>query len=563
MKKNIAYKPFISIAIMLLTVMLAIVFLVAESDPAIDLIKSDYESLNTGWYVMEGGNQKYIDTLPTNLDADHGTTVIYQKLDERFQANQTLLFRASLQDITVYLDGEIIFQHLNSDYNEHVPYASLWHTIDLEGDNEGSILSVEIYSPYNRFEGVINDVIIGDSSSVLIYVSNLFLYRLILGIIILIAGFIILIINQFIDEEFSKGRIYLSSFVIMFAFWIISESRMLQFLFANQVLIGSLSYIMIIAMPIPIALYVRDYVSNRFKIIYQIFLYVLIVQFIAVIVLQYFNILDYFESSLIVQIVLIILAIITVALTFIEYYKYHSKKARVFLNHFLVLVLFAVMETTNYIMNEFSNTSVYGLIIISAYLFYMLIFYIIQIRNRFKLSYKLEVLNKLVYVDALTGGKNRHAFEKDMEDLFNNEQVREELRIVMFDLDDLKEINDTQGHHCGDEALKTTLKVIENIFGEFGNCYRIGGDEFACIMTVSDKEIYDRCVRDLELTLKSISKTSTYQLNTSIGSQAYNKDLFQKPSDMLRVADQKMYLNKNRKKEERRNKWKNKLKSNY
>ena len=563
MKKNIAYKPFISIAIMLLTVMLAIVFLVAESDPAIDLIKSDYESLNTGWYVMEGGNQKYIDTLPTNLDADYGTTVIYQKLDERFQANQTLLFRASLQDITVYLDGEIIFQHLNSDYNEHVPYASLWHTIDLEGDNEGSILSVEIYSPYNRFEGVINDVIIGDSSSVLIYVSNLFLYRLILGIIILIAGFIILIINQFIDEEFSKGRIYLSSFVIMFAFWIISESRMLQFLFANQVLIGSLSYIMIIAMPIPIALYVRDYVSNRFKIIYQIFLYVLIVQFIAVIVLQYFNILDYFESSLIVQIVLIILAIITVALTFIEYYKYHSKKARVFLNHFLVLVLFAVMETTNYIMNEFSNTSVYGLIIISAYLFYMLIFYIIQIRNRFKLSYKLEVLNKLVYVDALTGGKNRHAFEKDMEDLFNNEQVREELRIVMFDLDDLKEINDTQGHHCGDEALKTTLKVIENIFGEFGNCYRIGGDEFACIMTVSDKEIYDRCVRDLELTLKSISKTSTYQLNTSIGSQAYNKDLFQKPSDMLRVADQKMYLNKNRKKEERRNKWKNKLKSNY
>jgi len=563
MKKNIAYKPFISIAIMLLTVMLAIVFLVAESDPAIDLIKSDYESLNTEWYVMEGGNQKYIDTLPTNLDADYGTTVIYQKLDERFQANQTLLFRASLQDITVYLDGEIIFQHLNSDYNEHVPYASLWHTIDLEGDNEGSILSVEIYSPYNRFEGVINDVIIGDSSSVLIYVSNLFLYRLILGIIILIAGFIILIINQFIDEEFSKGRIYLSSFVIMFAFWIISESRMLQFLFANQVLIGSLSYIMIIAMPIPIALYVRDYVSNRFKIIYQIFLYVLIVQFIAVIVLQYFNILDYFESSLIVQIVLIILAIITVALTFIEYYKYHSKKARVFLNHFLVLVLFAVMETTNYIMNEFSNTSVYGLIIISAYLFYMLIFYIIQIRNRFKLSYKLEVLNKLVYVDALTGGKNRHAFEKDMEDLFNNEQVREELRIVMFDLDDLKEINDTQGHHCGDEALKTTLKVIENIFGEFGNCYRIGGDEFACIMTVSDKEIYDRCVRDLELTLKSISKTSTYQLNTSIGSQAYNKDLFQKPSDMLRVADQKMYLNKNRKKEERRNKWKNKLKSNY
>ncbi len=552
MKKNIAYKPFISIAIMLLTVMLAIVFLVAESDPAIDLIKSDYESLNTGWYVMEDGNQKYIDTLPTNVDTDNGTTVIYQVLDEKFQANQTLLLRASLQDITVYLDGEIIYQHLKSDYDDHVPYASLWHVVDLEGDNEGSILSVEIYSPYTRFEGFINDVIIGDSSSVLFYVSNLFLYRLILGIIILIAGFIILIINQFIDEEFSKGRIYLSSFVIMFSLWIIGESRMLQFLFANQTLIGSISYIMVIAMPIPIALYVRDYVSDRFKKLYQIFLYVLIVQFIAVVILQYFNILDYFESSLIVQFVLIVLAITTVVLTFIEYYNYHSKKARVFLNHFLVLVLFAVMETTNYIMNDFTNTSVYGLIIITAYLMYMLIFYIIQIRNRFKLSYQLEVLNELVYVDALTGGKNRHAFEKDMEKLFNNVQIREDLRIVMFDLDDLKEINDTQGHHSGDEALKTTLKVIENIFGEYGSCYRIGGDEFACIMTVSDKEIYDQCVKDLELTLKNISKVSTYQLNTSIGSQAYNKDLFQKPSDMLRVADQKMYLDKNRKKEERR-----------
>lgn len=540
-------RSYISIVMMTLIAALVIGFFVAEKDESISLFNSDYESLDEGWYVIEDSREVDIDQLPTRVNTNQGEVTIYIELDERFENEQTLLFRASLQDITVRLDGDVIYEHLKSSYSEHTPYASLWHIVSLGEDVDGKTLSVTLYTPYERFDGVVNDVVVGNQSTVIVSILDQYSYRFIIGVIILLAGLVILFANQFVDREFSKGRIYLASFVIMFSLWIIGESRVLQLVIPNQGLIGSISYLMVALMPIPIVLYVKSYVAKRFLIFYQIALYAFIAIFIGVVIGQYFGLSDYFESSLFVQLFLLSIAMTTVVLMFIEYYKYHSQEARVFLNHFLVIVLFAVTEISNFIMLEFSNTSVYGLIIITIYLVYMLFYYIVQIRRRFKLSYQLEVLSELVYVDALTGGKNRHAFERDVEQIFSDLSRREELRIVMFDLDDLKEINDHEGHFQGDEALKLALQVIENIFGEYGGCYRIGGDEFACVMHVSDSEIYEQCADDLALTLKNISKDYPFDLNISIGSQAYIPT-FDKPSDMLRLADQKMYVNKNSKK---------------
>lgn len=536
-------RSYISIAIIVLISALIVGFFVAEKDESISLFNSDYESLSDGWYVIEDSRSVDIDQLPTRLETDDGKVTIHIELDSRFEKERTLLFRASLQDITVRLDGVIIYEHLKSNYSDHVPYASLWHIVNLDEGVDGQTLSVTLYTPYERFDGMVNDVIIGDQSTVIVSILDHYGYRFIIGVIILLSGLVILFANQFVDREFSRGRIYLSSFVIMFSLWIIGESRVLQLVLPNQALIGSISYLMVAAMPIPITLYVKNYVAKNFDMFYQLSLYAFIVIFFSVIAGQYFGFIDYFESALWVQLFLLTIAITTVVLMFIEYYKYHSQEARIFLNHFLVIVLFAVTEISNFLMSEFAHTSIYGLVIITFYLVYMLFYYIVQIRRRYRLSYQLEMLSELVYVDALTGGKNRHAFERDVEKSFNEINIRENLRIVMFDLDDLKEINDTQGHYQGDEALKLALQIIDNIFGEYGGCYRIGGDEFACIMEVADDEIYEQCVQDFALTLNNIPQEYPFKLNVSVGSQAYIPTM-EKPSDMLRLADQKMYIDK-------------------
>jgi len=181
----------------------------------------------------------------------------------------------------------------------------------------------------------------------------------------------------------------------------------------------------------------------------------------------------------------------------------------------------------------------------------MVVRYIMQINYRFKLSYKLEVVNQLIYIDALTGGKNRYAFENDFEKAFNNPNINHQLRLIMFDFDNFKEINDSYGHVEGDETLKTGLSVIDAVFGKYGQCYRIGGDEFSCIMKSSSKDLYMECLKDLEVALHNVFEDKPFELNISVGSSIYLDNSFDKPSDMYRLADQNMYTNKHTKKDKK------------
>lgn len=54
--------------------------------------------------------------------------------------------------------------------------------------------------------------------------------------------------------------------------------------------------------------------------------------------------------------------------------------------------------------------------------------------------------------------------------------------IVTFDLNNLKQCNDHYGHRAGDAYLVNAARIIEDNFERYGKCYRIGGDEFCCII---------------------------------------------------------------------------------
>jgi diguanylate cyclase (GGDEF)-like protein len=90
-------------------------------------------------------------------------------------------------------------------------------------------------------------------------------------------------------------------------------------------------------------------------------------------------------------------------------------------------------------------------------------------------------------VDALTGIKNRHAYRMAEERL--NAQIAEgvspEFAIVILDVNDLKKVNDTDGHKAGDQYLRNACKIICDIF-KHSPVFRIGGDEFAVIAQGSD-----------------------------------------------------------------------------
>src|SRR3954468_9314149 len=97
---------------------------------------------------------------------------------------------------------------------------------------------------------------------------------------------------------------------------------------------------------------------------------------------------------------------------------------------------------------------------------------------------EVDRLAQIALSDPLTGLRNHRAFQEDMaRELQRVGRGSEPLAVVMLDLDGLKAVNDSLGHQAGDERLHRAAAAIREAHRAGDLAYRIGGDEFAVILT--------------------------------------------------------------------------------
>ena len=121
---------------------------------------------------------------------------------------------------------------------------------------------------------------------------------------------------------------------------------------------------------------------------------------------------------------------------------------------------------------------------------------------------KMSVLNKLLeqraYTDAHTGLPNKDACEVLLN---NKETVAEHTACMMFDLNNLKIINDTKGHSKGDQLILNFARLLRNVIPQKDFVGRYGGDEFMVV-------IYNTIKTEIEDILKQLSREKD-RLNSS------------------------------------------------
>ena len=103
---------------------------------------------------------------------------------------------------------------------------------------------------------------------------------------------------------------------------------------------------------------------------------------------------------------------------------------------------------------------------------------LIDSNNKFK---------KLALSDELTSLYNRRSFDlRLIEETSRSDRYKQELSLIMIDLDDFKRYNDTYGHQTGDKLLKEVAYMIRKSIRESDLAFRYGGDEFAVLLPVCD-----------------------------------------------------------------------------
>ena len=145
-------------------------------------------------------------------------------------------------------------------------------------------------------------------------------------------------------------------------------------------------------------------------------------------------------------------------------------------------------------------------------------------------------------VDALTGVKNRHAYRRAEERL--NNQMEEgrapACAVVVLDVNDLKKVNDGQGHGAGDQYLRDACKIVCNTFKR-SPVFRIGGDEFAVI---SQGEDYAR-IEELMRQMDEHNAQARQNGGIIIACGMARREGDETVAPVFERADQNMYGNKN------------------
>ena len=166
---------------------------------------------------------------------------------------------------------------------------------------------------------------------------------------------------------------------------------------------------------------------------------------------------------------------------------------------------------------------------------------------KFHISQHMKQMQGLVFLDSLTGVRNKMAYDNYIAELksrIENGEVKS-YGIAILDTNNLKEINDTYGHENGNAYLVNSCKLIWQIFAH-SPVFRIGGDEFLVILLDEDLDNHHDLLKQLkesmDLTKKASFPWKQISIACGIGIATYAKATT--IADTFNKADSDMYKNK-------------------
>lgn len=160
-------------------------------------------------------------------------------------------------------------------------------------------------------------------------------------------------------------------------------------------------------------------------------------------------------------------------------------------------------------------------------------FMCVAIGNLFLYNYHGNVMHQ---IDITTRLLNRSCYERKIENMKSSAYV------LIFDINKFKQINDTYGHVVGDRCLKLIAQQIYAVYGKYGSCYRIGGDEF-CVIMYRQLNMLDQLNRKFKYAVDHLMESNLQLSGVAVG-YAYYDEKKANIKAVIEEADEMMYQNK-------------------
>ena len=517
----------------LLCVLLVIVLTAAGSRletsriPALD--EGELISLRDQWTPAaspENGFRDYTYVIPELGGSAHTVSL------EVFWCNAVLL-----------LDGEELLS-----YEEPPRMAGtvrLW--ADLPEDCGGAVLTLRLEEGSRSGQRVLSgNSYLGSSNAVFARFVYDNLYALIFGCFTTLLGCIVLAGGYVLGYRREPKRVYGSLFLALFLFlsgmWVVCDSQFPMLFSGNTVRVVFLSFVTFMAMPVSLLLYVRQVLRRQRRILDALCLAQ--VQNLLVMLACYLLRRKEPYSTLIVCHALLVCSMGAVLCLCVRERRRGNLETQGIISGFVLfgicgiaaMALFYLMPGRNYAYLYSIGLMLFALCLACANMKKLYV--------QMEKSVHAETYQKMAYSDALTGLENRMALEK------RQTQMPDRVTYVLFDLNDLKGINDHYGHSAGDTAIIAAAESIREAFQGLGRCYRIGGDEFLAVLEdASDQELLD-AEQTMYQYLEQKSRGLPYEVTVAMGA-ARSTGPEETEDSLFSRADERMYQRKEQMKKER------------
>ncbi len=158
--------------------------------------------------------------------------------------------------------------------------------------------------------------------------------------------------------------------------------------------------------------------------------------------------------------------------------------------------------------------------------------------------------------DPLTGLPNtRFMFMHLTRELARAERLKSEVALLVMDLDNFKDINDSHGHHIGDRALREVAAVLRSAIRPYDICVRYAGDEFIVVLSGCGQDEAERKRGELQRAVDQVMFEARpgrrLPIAISVGAAIYPQD-GESYEALLATADSRMYRDKTRRKQQPR-----------
>jgi diguanylate cyclase (GGDEF)-like protein len=166
------------------------------------------------------------------------------------------------------------------------------------------------------------------------------------------------------------------------------------------------------------------------------------------------------------------------------------------------------------------------------------------------LEIKAQVLEDSVKLDPLTNVYNRGYLESTLESEFHSSTIKKRpLTLIMVDLDNFKNINDSHGHSCGDKVLIFAVEVLRKCIRDTDSLCRYGGEEFVILLPntsgTGSESLANRIIKQFNSKDFVYKDNINISITASLGVATHGEEImFDNWEHLLNVADYCMYASK-------------------